>query len=131
MRPFVPAAVLVLAAFAAPACSSASRYAGMPGRATVVFEPLRATDADRARAKLQSLGWAVGAAPAGVARRTRSSVAAYAQRKRPGRGLDLADALRPLVGDVDVLPFLGDGPGGNDAVVWLADADAASAPARE
>jgi hypothetical protein len=103
------------------ACAGMSR-APTPGHAVVLHEPSRAADAERAREILAAHGWDVTTAPAGVARRSRSSLAIYAQRKRDPRGRDLADALRPAIGELDVLPFLTDGPGGQDAVLWLADA---------
>jgi hypothetical protein len=121
----------LLAALVLGACSSASRWSGTPGSAVVVYEPARAADAKTAKSVLLSMGWAASAVPAGVARRTRSSLAVYGQRHRAGRGMDLGDALRPAVGELDVLPFYGDGPGFQDAVLWLADArpEAATAPA--
>jgi hypothetical protein len=100
-------------------CAGTTRYTGLPGRAAVVWEPAREADAAAARRVLEERGWSVDAAPAGPASRTRSSLALYGQRRRPGHGADLAGALEPVVGEVEVLPFLADGPGRHDAVLWL------------
>ena len=101
------------------ACGS-TRFSGTPGTAVIVYESGRESDAAAARRILEARGWAADVAPAGPAHRTRSSVAIYGQRHRVGRGTDLADALRPAIGDLDLLPFLVEGPGRHDAVVWLA-----------
>lgn len=111
------ATVLLLAG-----CSGVTRYSGTPGAAVVVYEPSRAADAVAVREILVQRGWRAETAESGPARRTRSSVAIYAQRRHTGRGADLADALRPAAGELDVLPFMTDGPGRHDAVVWLAEA---------
>jgi hypothetical protein len=113
-------AVRLLSILVLAACSSATRYSGMAGNVLVVWEPGREGDAMMAAARAGDLGWTVDVAPAGPATRSRSSLAIYGQRHKPGRGADLADAVRPAVGDVDVLPFLADGPGGRNAVLWLA-----------
>lgn len=86
----------------------------------IVHEPSRFEDAERAARVLRSRGWTVGRANAGLAQRSRTSIAVYSQRTRPGRGRELPDLLRPAIGDADLLPFLTDGPGGHDAIVWLA-----------
>jgi hypothetical protein len=123
-----PAAPLI-ALLALAACSSASRWSGTPGTAVVVYETTRAADAESAKSVFTSQGWAASTVAAGVAQRTRSSLAVYGQRHHAGRGMDLGDLLRPVVGDLDVLPFYGDGPGFHDAVLWLADARPEPAPA--
>lgn len=116
-----PAAAVALSLLAA-ACSTPTRASGEPRHAVVVWEPSRAADAESARAAMEAEGWTVSTAPAGVARRTRSSLAIYAQRRDTGHGKELAGVLEPVVGEVELLPFLTDGPGGNDAVLWLSDA---------
>lgn len=113
LRALAPGLVLLAAA-----CGS-TRFSGMPGGAVVVFEPGREDDAARARDILTGRGWIVDLAPAGPAHRTRSSLAVYGQAKRAGLGDDLPEALAE-VGTFDVLPFLQEGPGLNDAVLWLA-----------
>ena len=118
--PLRPIATVVLASALVASCSSTSRFAGTPGTAVIVCESGREADAEAARAALAEVRWIATIAPAGPAARTRSSVAIYGQRHRPGRGADLADVLRPALGDIEVLPFLAEGPGRHDAVIWLA-----------
>lgn len=114
----VSAAVSALALLAA-GCASGTRWTNSAGQAVIIYEAPRAADAETAKSILEARGWRAQTAVAGVATRTRSSLAIYGQKPRPGRGLDLGDALRPSIGDFDVLPFLQEGPGGNDAVLWL------------
>ena len=102
------------------ACSGMTRFTNMTGSAVVVFEPSRELDASVATGLLRERGWTVDLAAAGPAHRTRSSLAVYGQHHRTGIGVVLADVLRPSVGAVDVLPFLGEGPGMHDVVLWLA-----------
>ncbi|MCE9634992.1 MAG: hypothetical protein K8T90_04735 [Planctomycetes bacterium] len=111
-------ALCALASLAA-GCASGTRWTNSAGQAVIIYEAPRAADAESAKAILEARGWKATTAVAGVATRTRSSLAIYGQKARPGRGLDLSDALRPAVGDLDVLPFLQEGPGGNDAVLWI------------
>lgn len=104
------------------ACATTSRFSSMTGNAVVVYEPTRGSDAAIATGLLRERGWKVDLAEAGPAHRTRSSLALYGQHHRTGIGLVLTDVLRPYVGEIDVLPFLGEGPGLHDAVLWLSDA---------
>jgi hypothetical protein len=124
MRSTPPALVAVFALTVvalAPACSSPGRNSAMPGRAVVVWEPQRAADAESAKTAMEAQGWTATTVAAGPVHRTRSSLAIYAQRHHVGHGAELEPVLEPIVGEIDVLPFLTDGPGGNDAVLWLAD----------
>jgi hypothetical protein len=124
MTAALAAATLAVAA----GCATPTREGPAPGRAVIVFEASRAADAESARAAMESAGWEVGTAPAGVAHRTRSSLAIYGQRKNAGHGAELGEVLQPVVGEVEILPFLTDGPGGLDAVLWLATDAVAAAP---
>ena len=116
------ALLVLLAAAPLAACSAMSRFTSMTGNAIVVYEPTRGTDAAIATGLLRERGWKVDLAESGPAHRSRSSLALYGQHHRTGIGIALTDVLRPLVGEIDVLPFLTEGPGLHDAVLWLADA---------
>ena len=115
----LPAALLALSL---AACGGVTRFTSATGKAVILYEPTRASDAAVATGLLRQRGWTVESTPAGNVHRTRSSIAIYGQHHRTGLGVTLADTLRPIVGEMDILPFLADGPGLHDAVVWLTDA---------